>query len=166
MFRHFYSTKYKKISPSAHHSLSFSLCLPHTHTQKKICNTRDGVISDEGFCRLKGEERGCVKPIRKAWQTKANVCSERRRPKWKKQAESGTQTWPHFDIKKTEISQSAARHKCYIDFSATHWKLLGHPRTHFYTTAATYTWLHKSFCGTNQETRPPLSDTSLMRKAL
>lgn len=114
MFRHFYSTKYKKISPSAHHSLSFSLCLPHTHTQKKICNTRDGVISDEGFCRLKGEERGCVKPIRKAWQTKANVCSERRRPKLKKQAESGTQTWPHFDIKKTEISQSAARHKCYI----------------------------------------------------
>lgn len=110
-------------------SLVLSLSSTHTHTQKKICNTRDGVISDEGFCRLKGEERRCrcVKTIRKAWQTKANVCSERSRLK-------KTQTWPHFDIKKTEISERCtARHQCYIWLQCNSLEVVMDTREHTFT---------------------------------
>lgn len=166
MFSLFYSTKYKKISPSAHHSLSFSLSSTHTHSEENLQHKRWRDI----WWRLlsaKGRRARMCQTHKKSMANKSKCLQWKEAAKIKKTGwiwyADMTALWYKEDRNITERCTAQVLHLTSVQLTGS---CYGHPRTHFYTTAATYTWLHKSFCGTNQETRPPLSDTSLMRKAL
>lgn len=122
-------------------ALCRSLCLPHSHTHRRNLQHKRWRDVWWRLLSAKGRRAQMCQTHKKSMANKSKCLQWKEAAKIKKTGWSGTQTWPHFDIK-TEISQSAAPvlHLTSVQFTGS---CYGHPRTHFY---ATFTPPHTLGC--------------------